>query len=603
VLAPRLASTGRLLCGAGQPWRRPISTARQSKRTTRGTGKQARAGGTAKRAGAAGTKPGAKTAKRASKKANGKAAKPAGSRAASRTGGRGRTEPTPLFDGYTHLPGALDEFFTEDGDPQRGMTRVTQRLSDISTSEFGMLARLADSAFMQRGVTFRVYSDKRGGEKIFPFDPIPRVIPASDWRVVDRGLKQRTLALNMFLEDIYSEQRVLDEGVMPRAFIDRCKAFEPRAAGVRPPHGVYIHIAGIDLLRDKDGAFLVLEDNLRSPSGVSYVLENREVMKRLLPRVFASSRVQMVAPYPTRLHSALARLAPEKQRDHQPRVVVLTPGAYNSAYFEHSFLARTMGVDLVEGGDLFVAGKKVYVRTTTGPAQVDVIYRRIDDAFLDPNEFRADSMLGVPGLMSAYRAGNVTLANAVGTGVADDKAVYPFVHDLIRFYLAEEPVLGQVDTLVCAREADLKETLSRLPELVVKRVDGAGGYGMLVGPTSTRAQIRRFRAELEADPDGYIAQPLVEFSCCPTWCRDHTAPRRVDLRPYIVWGGADTDTAGGTPEPWVLPGGLTRVALKEGSYVVNSSQGGGSKDTWVLQPHGSGQTQSQLQQQPPGGAS
>jgi len=462
------------------------------------------------------------------------------------------------------------------------MTGVYNRLNAIQTSEFAMLCRLADSAFMERGVTFRVYSDKRGTEKIFPFDPIPRVIPASDWRHVDRGLRQRTLALNLFLQDVYGAQRALEEGVVPRSFVERCAAFEAKAVGVTPPHGVHVHIAGIDLLRDSDGSFLVLEDNLRSPSGVSYVLENREVMKRLLPRVFESSRVAMVQPYPTRLHAALASLAPERQRDRAPRVVVLTPGPYNSAYFEHSFLARTMGVDLVEGSDLFVAKERVYLRTTSGPAEVDVIYRRIDDDFLDPNEFRADSVLGVPGLMSAYRSGNVTIANAVGNGIADDKAIYPFVPDLIRFYLDEEPVLGQVETLVCAREEDLKRTLSDLPNLVVKRVDGAGGYGMLVGPTSSRAKIREFRSELEAKPDRYIAQPLVEFSACPTWRRDHAAPRRVDLRPYIITGRP------GVHDPWVLPGGLTRVALKEGSYVVNSSQGGGSKDTWVLEARGGG---------------
>jgi uncharacterized circularly permuted ATP-grasp superfamily protein len=462
------------------------------------------------------------------------------------------------------------------------MASVTQRLGSLTTDDIGMLSRLADSAFLQRGVTFRVYSDKRGTEKIFPFDPIPRVIPASDWKRVEHGLAQRTTALNMFLADVYGEQRALDEGVVPRAFIERCAAFEPEAVGVKPPHGVHVHIAGIDLLRDSDGSFLVLEDNLRSPSGVSYVLENREVMKRLMPRVFESSRVEMVQTYPTRLHSALAAMAPERQRDHPPRVVVLTPGAYNSAYFEHSYLARTMGVDLVEGGDLFVDQERVFLRTTAGPAEVDVIYRRIDDDFLDPNVFRPDSMLGVPGLMDAYRAGNVTLANAVGNGVADDKAIYPFVPDLIRFYLSEESGIGQVRTLVCAREEDLKETLDNLPNLVVKMVDGAGGYGMLVGPTSTKAAIREFRKRIVANPDRYIAQPLVEFSTCPTWCKNSAAPRRVDLRPYIIGGRPGKD------EPWVLPGGLTRVALREGSYVVNSSQGGGSKDTWVLESRGSG---------------
>jgi len=483
-----------------------------------------------------------------------------------------------LLDGYKPIEGALDEFIAEDSNPRRGMAGIVKRLGAIGKDEFSMLSRLADSAFLQRGVTFRVYSDKRGTEKIFPFDPIPRVIPAKDWQRVENGLRQRTTALNMFLADVYSDQRALDENIVPRSFVERCDAFEQKAIGVTPPHGVHIHIAGIDLLRDSDGSFLVLEDNLRSPSGVSYVLENREVMKRLMPRTFETSRVEMVQAYPTRLHAALASMAPDRQRDHPPRVVVMTPGAYNSAYFEHSFLARTMGVDLVQGSDLFVDQQRVYLRTTAGPAEVDVIYRRIDDHFLDPNVFREDSLLGVPGLMEAYRAGNITLANAVGNGIADDKAIYPFVPDLIRFYLSEEPIIGQVETMVCANEDDFRKTLDNLPNLVVKKVDGAGGYGMLVGPTSTKAQINAFRKELEANPDRYIAQPLVEFSACPTWCKDHAAPRRVDLRPYIIGGRP------GKEDPWVLPGGLTRVALKEGSYVVNSSQGGGSKDTWVLKP-------------------
>jgi uncharacterized circularly permuted ATP-grasp superfamily protein len=344
--------------------------------------------------------------------------------------------------------------------------------------------------------------------------------------------------------------------------------------GFHPPEGVYVNIAGVDLIRDPKGSFLVLEDNARCPSGVSYVLENRSMLKRVVPRVFQRARVRGVDGYPSRLLSALSELAPAGIDD--PRVVVLTPGPYNSAYFEHSFLARRMGCDLVHPDDLFVHDDEVFVKTTEGPEPVHVIYRRIDDDFIDPEVFRSDSVLGVPGLVRAYRAGKVTLANALGNGVCDDKAIYPYVPDMIRFYLSEEPVLGQIETLICAREDDLKRTLDDLGRYVVKAVDASGGYGMLVGPRASQAEIADFRQRVEANPRGYIAQPLMELSTCPTWTDKGIAPRRVDLRPYIITGRSS----------WVLPGGLTRVALVEGSYVVNSSQGGGSKDTWVLETQG-----------------
>jgi uncharacterized circularly permuted ATP-grasp superfamily protein len=418
-----------------------------------------------------------------------------------------------------------------------------------------------------------VYADERGTEKIFPFDLVPRILSDRDWAQLVRGLKQRVRALGMFLDDVYGPQRILAEGVVPRELVLGARQFLPALAGVRPAGDVRIHIAGIDLIRDGDGTFRVLEDNVRTPSGVSYVLENRLITKKVFPQLFEKARVRPVDHYPARLAEALRSVSP---RDPDAStVVVLTPGPYNSAYFEHSFLARTMGLELVQAPDLFVDDDVVFIRTTRGPRRVDVIYRRTDEAFLDPEVFRPDSLLGVRGLMRAWRAGNVTLANAPGNGVADDKAIYAFVPDMIRFYLSEEPLLQQVRTLVCFRDADRREVLAHLGEMVVKAVDESGGYGMLMGPQSSADERDEFRRRIEADPRKYIAQPLVELSTCPTWDKatSRMEPRRVDLRPYIV-----TSRSG----PWVLPGGLTRVALVPGSYVVNSSQGGGSKDTWVL---------------------
>jgi len=479
--------------------------------------------------------------------------------------------PDSLFAQYDLLPNTFDEIIGPDGRPRPEVAQVAQSLDQLGAKTFRERQRLADGAFLKSGVTFSVYSQSKGVERIFPFDLIPRVVPAADWQRIERGMVQRVTALNHFLADVYGDQRILAEGIIPRDIVLGASGYRPQMAGFRPPGGVYVHIAGVDLIRQPDGAFVVLEDNARCPSGVSYVLENRAMLKRVLPRVFQRARVRGVDGYPSRLLSALAELAPAAADD--PRVVLLTPGPFNSAYFEHSFLARRMGVDLVHPNDLFVRDDTVYVKTTAGPERVDVIYRRIDDDFIDPEVFRPESLLGVPGLVRAYRAGNVTLANALGNGVCDDKAIYPYVPDMIRFYLSEEPVIGQVETLICAREDDRKRALDDLGRYVVKAVDASGGYGMLVGPRASAAQIDEFRHRVADNPRGYIAQPLVELSSCPTWTDEGIAPRRVDLRPFIITGHST----------WVLPGGLTRVALAKGSYVVNSSQGGGSKDTWVLE--------------------
>ncbi len=477
-----------------------------------------------------------------------------------------------LFQRYKPHPTAWDELFQRDRTPHDCGCVLVERLGNMHVSEFAARRASADLAFINQGITFSVYADTRGTEKIFPFDLIPRPVPAREWNLLEVGLVQRIRALNLFLDDVYHDQRILKEKVIPADLVLGSKGYRKEMIGFSPPAKQYIHVCGSDLIRDHNGQFLVLEDNGRTPSGVSYVLENRAVMKKVFPQLFQDCRVKRVEDYPQRLRSALESVAPHNANDH-PCVVVLSPGPYNSAYFEHSFLARHMGVELVLGPDLFVHEDIVYLKTTRGPQKVDVIYRRLDDDFLDPEVFRADSMLGVPGLFRAYRAGNVTLANAVGTGVADDKAVYPYVEAMIRFYLSEEPLLKNVPTYICARPDDLKYTLDHLGELVVKAVNESGGYGMLMGPYSTMAQRAEFAAKLKADPRNYIAQPVVTLSTCPTWTEEGIAPRHVDLRPYIVSG---TST-------WVIPGGLTRTALVKGSLVVNSSQGGGSKDTWVIE--------------------
>jgi uncharacterized circularly permuted ATP-grasp superfamily protein len=447
---------------------------------------------------------------------------------------------------------------------------VLELLEGLGAAEFRARRKLADATFLRSGVTFSVYSDQRGAERIFPFDLIPRLVTASDWERLRLGLEQRVRALNLFLGDVYGEQRILREGVIPSELVLGAKGYVERARGVRPPRGVHVVIAGIDLVRDPTGEFLVLEDNLRTPSGVSYVLENRLVMKKVFPRVFQDAGVVPVEEYPQRLRVALDSLGPAPE--HEDATVLLTPGPYNSAYFEHSFLARRMGIPLVEGSDLYVDDDRVYAKTTLGPRRVDVIYRRVDDAFIDPQAFRPDSLLGVRGLFRAYALGNAALANAIGNGVADDKSIYPFVPDAIRFYLGEDALLGQVPTYICARAEDQRYVLDHLAELVVKSVNEAGGYGMLIGPQASRRELSEFRERIRGDPRNFIAQPRIELSTCPTWTAKGVEPRRVDLRPYVVTG----------ERSWVLPGGLTRVALVEGSYVVNSSQGGGSKDTWVL---------------------
>jgi len=477
----------------------------------------------------------------------------------------------PLFAGYRPIEGAYDECVDSGGAPRPGMARLVKALDRMGKREFKRRQVLANSAFLDAGVTFSVYSDNRGAERVFPFDLVPRVITARQWTGIETGLTQRVRALNAFLRDVYGKQRILKEGVIPESLVLGSSGYLKQMRGVIPPSGVHIHVAGIDLIRGPSGEFLVLEDNARTPSGVSYVLENRGVLKRALPRIFSGMPVRSVDEYPTMLRSVLRECAPVKASS--ANAVVLTPGPFNSAYFEHSFLARRMGIPLVHASDIFVEDENVYLKTTAGPEPVHVIYRRVDDDFLDPTFFRADSLLGVPGLVGAYVAGNVTLANAIGNGVADDKAVYPYVPAMIRFYLSEEPILGQIETYDCSRQDDLAYVLAHLDELVVKAVDGSGGYGMLMGPTASQREIGEFRRKLKAKPRGYIAQPRIELSTAPTWCEDRLAPRRLDLRPFVLTGKST----------WVLPGGLTRVALTEGSYVVNSSQGGGSKDTWVLE--------------------
>lgn len=477
----------------------------------------------------------------------------------------------PLLSKYSPLKGTYDEYFSDKSKPRGDLRNLTKLLDEFGEEEFQLRQKLADEAFMLGGITFSVYSDNRGVEKIMPFDLIPRAVPNKDWQKCERGLIQRIQALNMFLKDIYHDQKIIKDNVIPEFLIKQSKGFLPQAVGVMPQGGVYVHVAGIDLIRGPSGDFVVLEDNLRTPSGVSYVLENRAVMKRVFPRIFARAKIKTVEDYPHWLRDALTELSPVNEVD--TRVVVLTPGPYNSAYFEHSFLARRMGCELVQGSDLFVRNKKVYVKTTNGPQRVHVIYRRIDDDFIDPKVFNKDSLLGVPGIYEAYASGNVTLANAIGNGVADDKAVYPYVPDMIRYYLSEEPIISQVTTYICKKELDRYFVLENLKDLVVKAVDASGGYGMLIGPKATKKEIQEFKKQIEDNPRGYIAQPLVELSTCPTWTETGTAPRRVDLRPYII-NGQHTK---------VLPGGLTRVALRKDSYVVNSSQGGGTKDTWVLE--------------------
>jgi uncharacterized circularly permuted ATP-grasp superfamily protein len=464
-----------------------------------------------------------------------------------------------------------DEMRDADGKVRAHFRAIADWLADTPAKRVAEKRREADLLFHRVGITFAVYGDEAGAERLIPFDTIPRIIPKAEWDELARGLKQRANALNRFLEDIYHGQAILKAGVIPPEQVLKNPGYQKEMRGLDLPNGVYSSIAGIDLVRHSDGKYYVLEDNLRTPSGVSYMIENRKMMMRLFPELFERQTVLPVEHYPAMLLETLRAGAPPRARD--PVVAVLTPGQYNSAYFEHAFLAQQMGVELVEGPDLFVKENTVYMRTTSGRQRVDVIYRRIDDAYLDPKAFRKDSMLGVPGLFGAYRAGNVSLANAVGTGVADDKSTYPFVPEMIKFYLKEEPILANVPTWQCRDPKALAHVLEHLAELVVKEVQGSGGYGMLVGPAATSAELAAFRKRLKADPANYIAQPTLSLSTCPTFVERGAAPRHVDLRPYVLSG----------KEVKMVPGGLTRVALKEGSLVVNSSQGGGTKDTWVVE--------------------
>lgn len=427
----------------------------------------------------------------------------------------------------------------------------------------------ADLLFRRVGITFNVYGDGDGAERLIPFDSIPRIIPAREWQHLDKGIRQRVTALNAFLHDIYHDQRILKAGVIPAAQILTNAQYQPCMQGVDLHRDTYVHITGVDIIRNHDGEYYVLEDNLRTPSGVSYMLENRKMMMRLFPELFHNQPIAPVERYPALLLQTLRESSPVDN----PCVVVMTPGRFNSAYFEHSFLAQQMGVELVESADLVVKDGQVLMRTTTGLKRVDVIYRRIDDDFLDPLAFNPDSLIGVPGLLSVYRAGGVVLANAIGTGVADDKSIYPYVPEMIRFYLGEEPILNNVPTWQCREPAALSHVLANLEDLVVKEVHGAGGYGMLIGPCASREELARFRELLKARPDNYIAQPTLSLSTCPTFVDAGIAPRHIDLRPFVLTG----------QELRLVPGGLTRVALTEGSLVVNSSQGGGTKDTWVME--------------------
>ena len=473
------------------------------------------------------------------------------------------------FDGYD-LGSFYDELFEPPGVPRPGAEPLIDLLTNLPEGELERVQRAAEQALLTMGITFTVTGDAAGTERIFPFDVIPRIIPSADFEVIDRGLKQRIWALNEFIDDIYHDQKILSDGVIPEFVIRSADSYLPEVEGLDPPRRIWTHITGSDLVRDSDGTFYVLEDNLRCPSGVSYVLENRQVLKRTFPRVFAASNVRAVDNYPNRLLETLQYLAPEGVQD--PTVVVLTPGPYNSAYFEHSFLAQQMGVELVQGQDLVVVDGWVHMRTTTGLQRVDVIYRRLNDDYIDPEVFRPDSMLGVAGLMDVYRAGRVALANAPGTGIADDKVVYAYVPEIVKYYTGEDPVLPNVPTHVCWEDDKRAYVLDHLDELVVKAANESGGYGMIVGPHATQEEREEFAKKIEAEPRNYIAQPTISLSRAPVIVGKGFEGRHVDLRPFVLYG----------EDISVLPGGLTRVALKKGSLVVNSSQGGGSKDTWVL---------------------
>lgn len=448
---------------------------------------------------------------------------------------------------------------------------IIERIESLPEGELAQRQRSAEATLLQMGITFAVYGSGQESDRIFPFDIAPRIVEPSDWQHIESGLKQRIFALNAFLQDIYDQQRILEDNVIPKDLILSGKSFRPECVGLHPPKGIWCHITGTDLVRHSDGQFYVLEDNLRCPSGISYVLENRQVLKRTFPRLFEALRIRPVDDYPNRLLETLGYLAPETM--DSPLVAILTPGMSNSAYFEHSFLAQQMGIPLVEGRDLVIADGFVYMRTTRGFERVDVIYRRIDDDFIDPTVFRDDSLLGIPGIMEVYKSGRVAMANATGTGIADDKAVYAYVPKIIKYYMGEDAILPNVPTYVCWNEKECQHVLQNMEELVVKPVNESGGYGMLIGPDSTADERESLKNRIRANPRNYIAQPVLSLSRVPTIVDDHFEGRHVDLRPYTLYG----------EDIYVHPGGLTRVALRKGSLVVNSSQGGGSKDTWVLQ--------------------
>ena len=467
-------------------------------------------------------------------------------------------------------PGIWDEMRGENGFRPE-YAHVINAISQYAVADLELKNKIAGELFMQQGITFTVYSDNKGIERIFPFDILPRIITGKEWDHIEKGIKQRLKALNMFLKDIYSDQNILKDKIIPAELIASCPHYTREVFGIKVPHDIYVHISGIDLIKGADGLFYVLEDNLRTPSGVSYMLENREVTKRIFPEMLGRNQVRMINNYPLMLHEILQQIAP--QQVSKPTAVILTPGIYNSAYYEHTFLARQMGIQLVEGRDLVVDNHKVYMKTTNGLQQVHVIYRRVDDEFLDPLVFKPDSVLGVPGLIGAFRKGNVAIVNAMGNGVADDKAVYKYVPDMIRYYLNEDPILPNVPTYELGDEGQRKYVFDNINNMVIKRTNQSGGYGMLMGSNTTDEEVAAFRKAVDEDPRSFIAQPIIKLSTVPCFIDGKFVPRHVDLRPYALCGPNDIQ---------IVPGGLTRVALKEGSLIVNSSQGGGSKDTWVV---------------------
>jgi uncharacterized circularly permuted ATP-grasp superfamily protein len=476
-----------------------------------------------------------------------------------------------LFENYKVNPNFWDEM-CDKGTVRSHYSAVAKGISALDLSDLLRKEKLAQELFMNQGITFTVYFENEGIERIFPFDIIPRIVMASEWAHIEAGVKQRLKALNMFIHDIYHEQNIIKEGIFPADLVVSCPHYTREVFGINVPYDIYVHIAGIDLIRDADGTYYVLEDNLRTPSGVSYMLENREITKRIFPDILSESQVRQVAQYPLILHNILMSLAPRQIAN--PNIVLLTPGVFNSAYYEHTFLARYMGIELVEGRDLFVKDHKVFMKTTRGPRQVDVIYRRLDDDYLDPLVFRPDSVLGVPGLMSAYRKGNVAIVNAVGNGVADDKAVYVYVPDMIKYYLNEDPILANVPTYRLQDPSVREHVFNNMHKMVVKRTNESGGYGMLMGNKASEKEIEDTKEAILKDPRSFIAQPIITLSTVPCLIDGKLQPRHIDLRPYALCGPSGIE---------IVPGGLTRVALREGSLVVNSSQGGGSKDTWIVE--------------------